>query len=52
VNSTLYQPYYHTKQVSLNILPGDTITYFIYGGTMSTPAGGITGENYVEVCEE
>lgn len=50
VNST-YTPYYHLAGVDLSLNAGDTITYFIYNGTMSTPAGGITGVNYVELCE-
>ena len=52
VNNTTYTPYYHSADVSTTVNPGDTITYFINGGTMSTPAGGITGVNYLEVCEE
>jgi hypothetical protein len=52
VNQTIYQPYYHSADVSLGVTAGDTLTYFIYGGTVSNPAGGITGVNYVELCAE
>lgn len=50
VSSVTYQPYYHSADVSLNVNAGDTIAYYIYGGTYSTPVGGILGVNYVELC--
>ena len=51
VNSTLYQSYVHEEDVNLNLNIGDKITYRIYGGTQSSPVGGITGENYVKLCD-
>jgi len=51
VGSTLYQPYINTSNVSFSLSVGDTITYRIYGGSFSTPVGGITGVNYVKLCQ-
>jgi len=51
VNNSTYTAYDHSSPVSFTLNPGDTITYFIFGGTMSTPAGGITGVNYVRLCD-
>jgi len=52
VNNNTFQPYTHTATVNINLKAGDTITYFIYGGTLSTAVGGILGVNYVKLCHE
>jgi hypothetical protein len=52
VNSSTFKPYIQTATVNLDLLAGDKITYFIYGGTFSTPVGGILGINYVKLCHE
>ena len=52
VNSSTFQPFTHTASVDLDLKAGDKITYFIYGGTLSSPVGGILGINYVKLCQE
>ena len=52
VDNINFQPYTHTATVNLDLKAGDTITYFIYGGTFNTAVGGILGENYVKLCHE
>lgn len=49
VSSETYQEYYHSKDVNVNLYEGDAIQYKIYGGTFSTPVGGILGVNYVKL---
>lgn len=49
VNSTTYSAYYHSKQVNMVLYEGDEIQYKIYGGSFSTPVGGIMGINYVKL---
>jgi len=41
----------HSETVYFNLNVGDTITYRIYGGTMSDPGGVISGPNYVKLCQ-
>lgn len=52
VNNPVYQPYLHEALVDRPLQIGDTITYFIFGGTMSDPAGGISGVNSVSLCAQ
>jgi len=52
VTSTQYQPYTHTATVSTTLHVSDTITYRIYGGTMGTAVGGISGVNHVKLCQK
>lgn len=49
VNSTTFHDYFHSKTVSVELHEGDEIEYKIYGGSFSTPVGGIRGINYVKL---
>lgn len=51
VNNPYFSSYKHTEKVTFDLQPGDTITYRIYGGTMGSSAGAITGTNYIKLCE-
>jgi hypothetical protein len=50
VDSITYQDYVHENTLSVSMQAGDTITYRIYGGTSTTPVGGLAGANYVKLC--
>lgn len=55
VNSSTFKAYSQSANVSVNLKVGDTITYYIYGGTMSTSVGAILqggsiGVNQVRLC--
>ena len=49
VSSTNFMDYLHTKSVSIALHAGDAIEYKIWGGTSSTPVGGIRGISYVKL---
>ncbi len=49
INDVYFKPYYHTKDISYEILQGDKIVYKIYGGSYSSFVGGIKGVNYVKL---
>ncbi len=49
VNSTTFADYFHTKQLSQALHVGDEIEYKIWGGSISTPVGGIRGISYVKL---
>jgi len=49
VSNTTPSEYYHSKEVNLTLLQGDSIQYKISGGTYSTPVGGISGINYIKL---
>ena len=52
VISSTYTNYENSQAVSIQLQPGDKVTYFIQGGaSMSTPAGAITGPNTVRLCD-
>ena len=48
---TLYQEYFHTKQLSYSLTQGDTIVYKIYGNH-GYAEGGLRGVNYVKLTGE
>ena len=51
--TTTYAYFTLTDDINGNLRTGDTISFFIYGGSSSTPGGAIQdGDNYLEICGE
>jgi hypothetical protein len=51
--TTAYTYYTLTNGISGYLRTGDTISFFIFGGSSSTPGGAVAdGDNYLELCGE
>jgi len=50
--TTTYTYYLHESSTNFQLNSGDTITFVISGGTLSTPGGAVAdGDNYVMLCD-